>query len=173
MKLIRNFLDDTVLQQCKLDLEDKIKKDIWYSNRNVWGAHLVLGLKGDVLGTAVDPSINNNIKEALTKHVPELCDVDTEVRSQYFQWKPSAGISMHSDHLFKFVATLYLNREWEVDYGGIFLWQDLDNELRAQCPEYNAIMIDTDTLNHCVTPVTYAAPENRLTIQILGIIKQK
>ena len=169
MKVINNFLDHLTLHMCNIDLQHKIKEDTWVSNRPVWGEHLLVGLKGDVLAIATDPMINESIKEALIKHVPELCDKDTEIRSQYFQWQPESGISMHTDHLFKFVATLYLNNEWQPDFGGLFIWQEPDNSLKVKCPEHNTIVIDTDTLMHAVTPVTHAAPENRLTIQILGI----
>lgn len=169
MKLVKDFLDNHSLYMCNVDLTDKRATAEWTSNRNVWGEHLLVGLKGDVSATAVDPIINQKIKDGIIKHFPELCDKDTEIRSQYFQWEHGSGISTHHDHLFKFVATLYLNKEWKDDYGGIFMWRDANNQLHAQCPEYNAIIMDTDTSPHLVTPVTYASPESRLTIQILAI----
>ena len=169
MKLIKDFLDSNTLQLCNLDLENKLKNSKWNSNRPAWGEHLLVGLKGDVLATPIDPDINQMIKTNLISHFPNLCDNDTEIRSQYFQWQIESGISTHPDHLFKFVATFYLNQEWQVDYGGIFLWHTSDNELKAFCPKYNHLMVDTETLPHSVTPVTHAAPEPRYTIQILGM----
>ena len=169
MKLIKDFLDSHSLHMCNIDLQHKLKNDEWKTTIDVWGKHLQVGLTGDVLAISTDPIINKKIKDGIIKHFPELCDNDTEIRSQYFQWAHGAGISTHRDHLFKFVATLYLNKDWQDDYGGIFMWRDSDNQLHAQCPEYNCIMIDTDTSPHLVTPVTYAPPSPRLTIQILAI----
>ena len=67
MKLVKDFLDNHSLYMCNVDLTDKRATAEWTSNRNVWGEHLLVGLKGDVSATAVDPIINQKIKDGIIK----------------------------------------------------------------------------------------------------------
>ena len=64
MKLITDFFDAPELYMCNIDLHRKLAQATWRSNNDVWGEHLLVGLKGEVIATATDPIINNKIKDA-------------------------------------------------------------------------------------------------------------
>ena len=52
-----------------------------------------------------------------------------------------------------YVSVVYLNRKWKRDWGGAFLFEEGDNIL-AEFPEYNKLIIQTDHTPHATTPVT-------------------
>jgi len=87
---------------------------------------------------------------------------------QYYVWKQNAAISLHKDSAYKFGATIYLNENWDIDCGGLFLWQH-GSELKGFCPEYNSMVLNNSGEAHLVTPVNPLSPVHRYTIQVWGI----
>ena len=64
---------------------------------------------------------------------------------------------------------MYLNEEWHVNFGGLFVWQPKDEDtMRAIIPEENMLVINDNAETHMVTPVSMEATQYRVTLQIWG-----
>ena len=60
--------------------------------------------------------------------------------------------------------TVYLNREWDKDSGGYFLYEDND-EIKAILPKRNLGILQYDSLYHSTTPVNYDG-DVKITLQV-------
>ena len=76
---------------------------------------------------------------------------------------------MHDDRRYSFSATLYLNEEWQHDWGGYLFWLKNDDTEHVICPKLGRLAIFENSERHLVTPISMTAPINRLTVQIRGI----
>lgn len=85
-----------------------------------WGAEIRVDVSGICVATLVSPELKNNIANCISRYLPEHDDLTI----QHYVWMRGAAISRHDDYHVKFGATIYLNKDWNIDYGGIFLWKD-------------------------------------------------
>ena len=73
--------------------------------------------------------------------------------------------------MYKFGATIYLNPEWELDNGGIFVWKPHSTEdflHNAILPQRNMMVLSDEEEKHLVTPLNFDAKSMRFTLQIWG-----
>ena len=92
---------------------------------------------------------------------------DLTLHYQYYIWDKLSGIDMHNDSGHDFGATLYLNGQWNPNWGGLFVWEDKDEkELKIICPKQNMLVIADEGEDHMVTTISPYAEEDRITIQI-------
>ena len=59
---------------------------------------------------------------------------------------------MHDDNG-RYGCTIYLNKEWDINWGGIFIWYD-GEELKALNPTYNMMVLNTHNEDLMVTTVS-------------------
>ena len=77
----------------------------------------------------------------------------------------------HNDKHHKFVATTYLNKEWDWNWGGAFLWVDKNGENKFLMPEYNTATRygkekDTEGISHSVSKIiNLPAKHYRISLQ--------
>ena len=90
----------------------------------------------------------------LTKKFKEIATFKT-IHYMIYHWPNGSYIPWHTDEMTPIskTGTLYLNRKWKRDWGGAFLFEEGDNIL-AEFPEYNKLIIQTDHTPHATTPVT-------------------
>ena len=62
--------------------------------------------------------------------------------------------------------TIYLNREWEQDFGGFFLYKETreSHEFKGFIPKRNYAFLQLGGIEHCTTPVNFNG-DLRITIQ--------
>jgi hypothetical protein len=80
-----------------------------------------------------------------------------------YVWTKDSYIPRHTDSHFGKAVTVYLNRVWEYDDGGMFMWQD-GEEWKAVLPAFNLCTVNEGGLNHGTAPVKTTA-RFRITIQ--------
>ena len=84
----------------------------------------------------------------LNKVLPEYKDININ----YHLWQRGSGISAHTDNDYIFGATLYLNEEWHVNFGGLFVLNRRNEDtMRAIIPEENMLVINDNAETHMVT----------------------
>jgi hypothetical protein len=81
-----------------------------------------------------------------------------------YSWKRYSYIPFHSDGHCDIGATLFLNPEWEKDWGGAQIYYDKDRYV-LEYPEFNKMCVHYDDSPHSTTMVHPAAPD-RLTLQL-------
>jgi len=72
---------------------------------------------------------------------------------------------MHNDSNYEYGCTIYLNKYWDIDWGGLYIWKEGD-KLNIEKPEFNKLIINKGNTKHGTTLLNYNAPEERLTLQV-------
>lgn len=83
----------------------------------------------------------------------------------FYYWTSKSYIPWHDDEGRSKACTLYLNKEWDKNWGGYFLAEDKESNTIAIKPEYNLLIEQTGNLWHSTTPTTSFAPI-RATVQM-------
>lgn len=167
MRVIKNALSSDLINECGIVTRQKLK------NRNGWGAstlswpyEITKGTHGSCLFSYADANLSDKLLYEISKYDIPKCET---TMVQHYIWTRGSGIARHNDGPYKFGITIYLNETWDIDYGGIFLFNDdASNEYKVICPEFNKMVINDNATEHMVTPVAFDAPEFRITMQIWG-----
>jgi hypothetical protein len=87
---------------------------------------------------------------------------------QYCKWHRGSYIPWHNDSDHSIGATIYLNKDWDVEDGGLFVYSETGNVDNLKCiyPCYNTLVINESNEWHHVSLVNYHANTERTTIQI-------
>jgi hypothetical protein len=111
----------------------------------------------------------NELQTKIIKRASELCnliDGYQEVYAMYYKMLPGAYIPWHNDGNWRFGMTIYLNEDWDKNFGGYFAFND-GNTISCIKPEYNCATYISAPLDHCVFQTAPDA-KPRKTIQIFG-----
>ena len=158
-----NFLDETFINNFIQNIIKKSQeyKPIWKSNIN-WGENIVKD-SSLVLAYEINKEHLNYIKSKFV----ELDDKfkDKEIVGHFYIWTRGSYIPMHNDSNYEYGCTIYLNKHWEIDWGGLYIWKDND-KLNIEKPEFNKLIINKGNTKHGTTLLNYNVPEERLTLQI-------
>jgi len=164
MKIFKNVLDQETLINVQKDIEYLSSRNAWGSSQMFWPKFLLDKITGDCISTYASSDIGNEIKKCISDKLPPA----KELIIQYYVWKQNSGIALHNDDHRTYGATIYLNNNWDINSGGIFLWKEGDN-LKGICPEYNTMILNDERESHLVTTVSPLVTEFRYTIQIWGV----
>jgi len=165
MKLFNNVLSHAVLQECHREREEFSQQAVWGCSNLRWESGIKIGVTGLCTTARASEQLSRRIIDCI-QHIVPPCD---EIMIQHYIWHPHSGISSHSDANHRWGATIYLNETWDMDYGGLFVWQEnFTKKLNVVCPEYNTMVLNTQSEPHLVTTISPLSPENRVTIQIWG-----
>ena len=164
MKIVKDALNELVWVDCKRELQDKLRDEVWSSSTINWSEEVKLEL-GTTLATKLSPELSTRVLDCIKEHLPK-CEY---YQLRFYIWQPLTGIPPHTDKAHKFGATIYLNEKWDRTDGGWFLWKEGDDEIwKAIPPQRNLMMINHSNEWHCVPPVSPNPKNMRYTIQIWG-----
>lgn len=109
--------------------------------------------------------------DILSKHIlDELIKKGVVENETYkvmnFAWTRLSYIPWHNDSNHTEAITIYLNDIWDLDWGGLFLYKDNNQNIRAFAPRFNCGLKNWNNILHATTPVSLDAPEPRFSIQI-------
>lgn len=165
MEVIRNSLSEELYNACVDDLGNKRYENVWKSSNICWPEFLSDGVLGTVLCTEVSEVLSRQISREIVEYIPEY----ESISCQYYIWQKNSGIKKHDDGTHKFGATIYLNKNWDIDNGGFFIWKDkFTDELKVLSPEKNMMVLNSTEEEHLVTPLLPSSTDLRYTIQIWG-----
>jgi len=167
MKFFNNVLKQSTIFQYFEELSTKVSKQDWLISNISWNKDLLLSCSGAVYSSNVSQSLQNNIIKDLGHHLPNC----SRCIIQHYLWDKNSGISKHEDADRVFGATVYLNEEWDVNNGGLFLWKHTntpETNWQAYVPQFNSMVLNDQKEMHLVTSVSPNIKEFRFTIQIWG-----
>jgi 2OG-Fe(II) oxygenase superfamily len=84
---------------------------------------------------------------------------------QYYEWNQLSQISWHSDSGKKAAITVYLNENWDPNWGGFFCWQESSEKAHLIVPQFNTAVVVRGNPPHHVSLINPYAPVRR-TLQI-------
>ena len=171
MKIHENVLPLSLLNKCIDELVSYEKAQVWGISNCFWEEGLKEGLSGTVSMTMVSKEISSEIHTVLEKYFSKIMGEDYNIMYQYYIWNKLSGIASHNDAAYELGATLYLNKTWDINFGGLFVWKEKGEKisgykLNALCPKQNMLVINDECEEHVVTPTAHNIPYPRITIQI-------
>jgi len=172
MRIIDDAITKELAQDCIKEIEYKKKEHLWMASNVFWPE----GIKTNVTGTCIQCSVSKPLKKRIVSQISEYLPDHKVLTFQFYIWLYNGAISNHNDYGHGFGVTIYLNEKWDVDYGGIFLWNDNNDyqnpeyykSWKACTPKYRTMILNDNLHDHLVTPVSPQSPEFRYTIQIWG-----
>jgi|TARA_R110000744_G_scaffold10520_7_gene32696 hypothetical protein len=167
-----SFLCPYLLSDIEDDLASKISSGIAPGvDRGKWDPSLWQGLRGSCFSFKLDKGLNHR----LTKYIRNEVEVTPfkGLGASFHVWEPHSGINWHPDPIYAWGATIYLNKIWKHEYGGIFQWTagDVNDEssiVHEVLPRYNLMVLNDEQQMHMVTPVSTKAIEYRTTLQLFA-----
>lgn len=166
MKTYNNVLNLDTIKAIRNETTESLSEDTWRLSTLCWPSNIKVGIQAGaackMLGTELASEVEAQIKHLLPPY-------ETLIQ-QIYVWPPTSGISAHNDGNKKFGVTIYLNDHWELDFGGLFVWQDsTTGELKVRMPEFNTMVLNDGEELHLVTPVASGCTVLRHTVQIWGM----
>jgi hypothetical protein len=166
MKIVKDFIDSGFIQQVLTENDNLIYENVWRSSLG-WQKEIVAPS-----GLVLIRSLSENQKITLTKALVEKGLVESgqkiELDAQAYLWHRLSYIpwhdDRHSDDEIRFAATLYLNSEWNDNWGGLFLYK-IGEEIRAEAPAYNKLVFNDQNFSHATSILSTDAPL-RHTVQL-------
>ena len=81
-----------------------------------------------------------------------------------YVWSKNSYIPTHNDAVYSKAITIYLNKNWSYNDGGLFHWQDSESLVwNSISPTYNKAVVNDSGYLHGITPVK--SKEFRITAQ--------
>jgi Rps23 Pro-64 3,4-dihydroxylase Tpa1-like proline 4-hydroxylase len=157
------------------DIESQLALDGWSNRAHAHEMHQQIVksanfpyTQGDIYNKTITGYIKDLIRFKLGK-------IDPTIRNYHFDasyqiYNIGSCVFLHNDSMDLFNATFYFNKEWDVNSGGLYLYED-GTEYKVFVPKYNSCaFINQNTLvRHLVTPITIKAPDRRITIHCKGM----
>ncbi len=166
MKIIKNILEESIIKEIIKDFKKQSKEYAWMDSRLIWATNIYKdSIIGNVSQTTVSDHVHNMIEPVIRSRVKLPYE---RLAILHCVWHPLSGLNIHNDLRYKFGATIYLNKEWDINWGGLFVYQKKDHYV-ALPPEYNTCVVNTDKTMHMVTQISPLIRYHRQTIQIWGL----
>jgi Rps23 Pro-64 3,4-dihydroxylase Tpa1-like proline 4-hydroxylase len=168
MKIINNILSKETFFEAIKELHENLNERKWSSSLFMWDESIHNGIKGSCMSSLVSPELCKKIEKDIKKHIPNNY---SGLYMQFHVFQYYSGVAAHDDGTRTFGATIYLNKDWDVNWGGIFLWKENEKDeiLKGVLPKPNMMVLNDETQIHMVTPISPDCKEPRISIQIWGM----
>lgn len=112
--------------------------------------------------------INDEIKQLFIKELKNPKLKNMTFITQMYVWFRGSTIYPHCDSDYYLGATIYLNKRWTFEKGGLLLYKPMDqpDTINTIIPKYNRCVINEKNETHMVSQIVQSTEEPRVTIQI-------
>jgi len=159
IEIIDDFLDEELFKECILFSIENQKKDVFRTNYFSWNKNIVRDSNLVLISDLCNEQLHNKINDVIKTKI----GVDTKCIMFYY-WMPGSFIPFHNDAHHNGSITIYLNTNWNKNWGGLFLFEE-DSIIKAIEPIGNRIIKQSNGLVHSVSCTTKLS-DIRRTIQI-------
>jgi hypothetical protein len=162
IKVFDNFLTKDLIFLTKGLCSSNLHEYKWRTNLS-WNESIKKSSSTVLILSLTD---EKNLKDFLTKKFNFLFPQtkDCQISILYYIWSNLSFIPFLFDANKILSATIYLNENWNIDFGGLFLYEYL-NEKKFVIPEFNKCVVNESLVYHGTSLTTSDAPL-RETIQI-------
>lgn len=155
IQIVENVLDINLIQEIKDSVKNTEQIRVNYKS---WG-HYIVHSSAPVLIVDLNKDLTDKIK-----NTSKLNLKNSNIGAAYYGWTKLSYIPWHNDVGKKKAITIYVNDNWEDDWGGYFAYKD-GIDIRCIKPEFNKAVILEGGIWHTVFSTNINAPM-RETIQI-------
>ena len=175
MKIIREAISEELLDLILTENEDPLRRhpEELDKSEDYWGQDIIEGAKTATLVrnlTRHDPEMAEKIFFEVSPYLGEIRDFNQQVTVMMYHWLNGSLINVHKDWEYKRAASIYLNKEWQARWGGLYFWSPEDDEnaflWSAVNPQARAMVVNDENQWHAVSPVADFAKQARMSIQI-------
>jgi len=158
-----NFLPEELFKRCD---EYSINLDFSNTNKTVrtnrsWDENIVKDSNPVLISVLKnDQHLYQDIKQTIKAKLGH--DV---ISIMFYYWTPVSHIPWHNDGKYKGGLTIYLNEEWDINQGGLFMFKNSDGRISAIEPLRNRLVEQIGGVPHSVCP-TSKDSQIRRTIQM-------
>ena len=130
----------TIYNAFSTELLQKVKA-YSYTQKNVrtnltsWNPELI-GTSGAILLYDLKDELLAEVKEEVRKHISNI-DEYGPLTAMYVLGGRFSFIQWHNDTPHTFAMTVYLNEQWDMNWGGAFVYEDTGKQFITVYPEYN------------------------------------
>ena len=146
VKIYKDFFDTDCLEYIEETIEKGRNSASLRSSFFYWSGNIIHESTPVMIYDMYDTDI-------LSQRLKENIDIKNDLHFMIYYWPVGSYIPWHNDGHVNFTATMYCNRFWDRDWGGLFLYEKKDKIL-AEVPEWNKLIIQTDKDFHSTTSVT-------------------
>lgn len=171
IKKYDNVLEEKLIENIMEYFKTIIHKDVW-SSSNSWDQNLCLKSSNIITHTITNNFLCDEIKKCIENKLNINFEQEKlEFIPSIYVWGSLSYINWHNDNNYVYSGTIYLNKNWNSNDGGIFLYKDNQtDQILGLTPDYNSMVInfnnESDPYNyHCVTCITPGTIKKRITIQ--------
>lgn len=156
-----HFLDDVLIQQCiDYSIQQYNVQNFQLNNQRDWGSNIVED-SGPVHVHSI-PTASDLYQRIFAAVRNQTGNSPTSIMCYY--WMPNSHICWHNDTNHSGAVTIYLNRDWNPNHGGLFLYEQ-GSTIQAVLPIMNRAVMQIGGEMHAVTCTTSRAPI-RCTLQM-------
>lgn len=163
LRICENLLDEDVYNACfQYSIQTLTSTELSFKTNHSWSSDVV----NDSNVVLVHTLTHTNILYKLISDAVKT-KLKTTIKSIFFYyWMQGSHIPWHNDGGHAGGITIYLNAEWNENWGGAFLYKDTENDtITGIYPKRNRAIQLTRPLQHTVVPTTKNS-DIRFTIQI-------
>mgnify|MGYP006243014675 FL=1 len=182
MKQIENILPSWLLQWATLEFEESLNSHIWrpFVSKDIDKKDMSDSYgTGQLLSAEVSVALSEMLQRKLEPYFPNINILSDTMRGSRVNWQfaiqfPYSQLNPHSDIGYAFFGTIYLMKEWKVNWGGLYLHRNgtmPKGEWNALVPKCNTLLLETVPSSDKVHMTTAVNPwaERRFVIQIWGM----
>ena len=158
-----DFFPEEIFQECVATAKDLLQRptNVFCTNR-FWD----FDIRKDSFPVLIhnifkNTDLHNNVKKIIEQKTER--DINDSNIMMYF-WTRHSYIPWHNDYTYDGAITIYMNNEWHRDFGGYFIYEDDNQDLKAIIPKRNLGVMQYGSVQHCTTPVNYDG-DLRITVQ--------
>ena len=164
IKVFKNFIPKSLVSEINLFTQSHAKNNVWSISNLTYSPDLVEA-STPIFCMSLHENIVKKITKLYTKKFKEF--KNKTFNMDYKIYSPNSYITWHGDDEYIAGSTIYLNREYYENDGGIFLYRDEKNDIRGLEPTYRSMVLNyKDKNRHCVTAISPKPRFLRETIQI-------
>ena len=159
---MNDFLDDELYNKCVLySIKTLNSTDMTFKTNHSWDQNVVND-SAVVLIHVLTQETELYIR--ITETIQNKLGIHNVKLIQFYYWLQGSHIPWHDDSCHNGAITIYLNKNWNEDWGGIFLFKD-ENDITGLYPKPNMAVHLTSGIKHSVSPTTNNS-DIRFTIQV-------
>ena len=180
ISIIRDVLSEEFINQLLAWNEETKTGDVWASNQTKWIDVLKYATGGTIISRALPDEWKNPIYYELLNR-GKLDYLPYASSAILYMGFPTSCVNWHPDYAEYDAMSIYLNKEWDSNWGGWFAWTNEYNGMSEfginpksgefYSPQYNTGVYSTEREWHCTTPTATVAPP-RISIQLFFSKKQ-
>ena len=153
MQIIENVFTEDVLTK----LYDFTRSGRQPTNTNFFNYNAnVVGMSNAVFCFELEEELKAIVfSQLINKKV--LPSIPTKSQAYMHLFSRNSFIPWHNDSKYIFTVTVYLNNSWDINFGGLFVFQE-GTELKCLFPKYNTAVNYVPPVGHTTTTTNINAP---------------